>query len=114
MPALHGLPDDVYTRVMNRINDVIVNPAFMLLFLGGPLAAVVLLAWNRSPLAVGAAVCAIAALTITFVGNLPLNDALAAGGSRDDFETPWMIWRSVRTLTAVGSFALLARLSLAG
>ena len=29
MPALHGLPDDTFVRVMNRINVVIVNPAFL-------------------------------------------------------------------------------------
>lgn len=108
MPALHGLPDEVFTRVMNRINEVIVNPAFLLLFLGGPVVAAALLAWHRSPVAIIAAVCAVAALVITFAANIPLNDALASGGSRDDYETPWLIWHSVRTAAVTGAFALLA------
>ncbi|MBO9524425.1 MAG: DUF1772 domain-containing protein [Nocardioidaceae bacterium] len=108
MPALHALPDDVFAKVMNRINEVIVNPAFLLLFLGAPVLAAVLLAWNRGPLAVAAALCALAALVITFAANLPLNDALAAGGSREDYETPWLVWHSLRTATATGAFVLLA------
>lgn len=107
MPALHGLPDDVFARVMNRINEVIVNPAFLLLFLGAPLLAGVLLVWERGPLAIAAAVCALAALVITFAANLPLNDALAAGGSRQAYETPWLVWHTVRTLAATGAFVLL-------
>ncbi|XBB68214.1 anthrone oxygenase family protein [Nocardioides sp. WV_118_6] len=106
MPALHGLPDDVFARVMNRINEVIVNPAFLLLFLGAPLLAGVLLVWERGPLAIAAAVCAVAALGITFAANLPLNDALAAGGSRQAYETPWLVWHSVRTLAATAAFVL--------
>lgn len=106
MPALHGLPDDVFARVMNRINEVIVNPAFLLLFLGAPLLAGVLLVWERGPLAIAAAVCAVAALAITFAANLPLNDALAAGGSRQAYEAPWLVWHSVRTLAATAAFVL--------
>lgn len=106
MPALHGLPDDVFARVMNRINEVIVNPVFLLLFLGAPLLAGVVLVWHRSPFAIAAAVCAVAALVITFAANLPLNDALAAGGSRQAYETPWLVWHSVRTFAATGAFVL--------
>jgi uncharacterized membrane protein len=46
MPALHGLPDDTFRHVMNRINVVIVNPAF-LTFLGAPVLAVILAAVQR-------------------------------------------------------------------
>lgn len=106
MPALHGLPDDVFARVMNRINEVIVNPAFLLLFLGAPLLAGVVLVWHRGPLAIAALVCALAALVITFAANLPLNDALAAGGSRQAYETPWLVWHAVRTFAATGAFVL--------
>ena len=36
MPALHGLSDEVFAAVFNRISVVIVNPAFLSLFLGAP------------------------------------------------------------------------------
>jgi uncharacterized membrane protein len=111
MPALHGLDDAVFVSVMNRINEVIVNPAFVSLFLGAPLLAAATLWWERGPLAIGAAVLAGAALVITIAANLPLNAALADGGARQDFEVPWMVWHSVRTATAVGCFGLLCRVA---
>jgi len=111
MPALHRLDDATYARTMNAINDVIVNPAFLLAFLGAPVLTAVLLAWDRSPLLVVAVVLGVVALAITFVGNIPLNDALADGGSRSAFENPWLVWHAFRTAAAVGSFALLCRVS---
>src|SRR5690349_4799815 len=80
MPALHRLPDDVFARVMNEINVVIVNPFFMIAFLGAPITALLLLRWEHGPLAIIAAACAVVALVGTIVGNIPLNNALADGG----------------------------------
>ena len=108
MPALHGQPDDVYARVMNRLNVVIVNPVFLAFFLGAPLLALVLLGWHRTPISVSAAVLAVAAVVITFAANLPLNDALADGGAVSSFEKPWLIFHTLRTLTATGAFVLLS------
>ena len=107
MPALHGLPDDTFLRVMNRINDVIVNPAFLTLFLGAPVLAVILAAVRRDPLTIAAAVAALAALVITIAVHVPLNDALADGGTRDRYETPWVLWHYFRTGAAIVAFALL-------
>jgi uncharacterized membrane protein len=109
MPALHGQSDEVFAAVMNRINVVIVNPAFLSLFFGAPLLAAALLRWHRGPVVIAAVALAVVALAITFGANLPLNDALARGGSRADFETPWLVWHSLRTAAAVGCFALLCR-----
>jgi uncharacterized membrane protein len=109
MPALHGQSDEVFTTVMNRLNVVIVNPAFLVLFLGAPLAALVRLRWENGPLGIVVAATAVAALVITIAANIPLNDALAAGGSRADFETPWLVWHCLRTATAVAAFAVLCR-----
>lgn len=108
MPALHGQPDDVYARVMNRLNVVIVNPVFLALFLGAPLLALILLGWHRNPLTITAACLAVAAVIITFAANLPLNDALANGGAVSAFEKPWLIFHTLRTLTATGAFVLLS------
>ena len=109
MPALHGQSDEVFAAVMNRINVVIVNPAFLSLFLGAPLLTAAPLWWHRGPLVIAALAFAVAALTITFAANLPLNDALADGGSREDFETPWLFWHALRTAAAVACFGLLCR-----
>jgi len=108
MPALHGQPDEVYARVMNRLNVVIVNPVFLAFFLGAPLLALILLGWHRTPLSVTAACLSVAAVVITFAANLPLNDALANGGTVSAFERPWLIFHTLRTLTATGAFVLLS------
>jgi uncharacterized membrane protein len=107
MPALHALADDLFVRVMNRTNEVIVNPAFLVLFLGAPLTAVGLVWWHRTPMSYAAAGAAGVALLVTFAANIPLNDALARTGSRGAFETPWLVWHGVRTLAALTSFVLL-------
>jgi uncharacterized membrane protein len=107
MPALHGLPDNTFVRVMNRINVVIVNPAFLTLFLGAPVLAVVLTAARRDPLMIAAAVAAVFAAVVTIAVNVPLNDALADGGTRDTYETPWVLWHYFRTGAATVAFALL-------
>lgn len=108
MPALHGQPDDVYVRVMNRINVVIVNPVFLAIFLGAPALAAAILWWHRNPIAVGALAAAAVALLITVLANVPLNDALAATGNREAFETPWLIWHAIRTTSAIAALVLLS------
>jgi len=104
MPALRGVPDSVFISTMNRINDVIVNPAFILLFLGTPVLSLILLRWHQGVLAWVAVATAVAAVLITFMANIPLNDALAAGGSRDAFENPWTAWHAVRTAACLTTF----------
>ena len=107
MPTLGGLPDDTFVRVMTRTNEVIVNPAFLLLFLGAPVLAVALAATRRDPLSIVAAVAAVLALVVTVVANVPLNDALARSGSRASFETSWVLWHDVRTASMVLAVVLL-------
>ncbi|MGW0227208.1 anthrone oxygenase family protein [Actinopolymorpha singaporensis] len=108
MPALHSQPDDVFIKVMNRINVVIVNPIFVVLFLGAPIVTAVLVRWHRDAVTVLAIVTAVLAVVITVVANIPLNHALANGGSRTAFEKPWIAWHVVRTLLTCASFGLLA------
>ncbi len=107
MPALHGQSDDVFVKVMNRINVVIVNPAFLALFLGAPVLAAGIVWWHRNPVAIGALVAAVVAVLITALANIPLNDALASTGDRQAFETPWLVWHGIRTASAVAAFLLL-------
>jgi uncharacterized membrane protein len=110
MPALRSMDDATFTTVMNRINVVIVNPVFLTVFLGAPALAVALLAWDRSPWAIAGAALAVVTLLVTVVFNIPLNNALAAGGERDAFETPWVLWNVVRTLTGAAGLVCLLRL----
>jgi uncharacterized membrane protein len=107
MPALRGVSDDTFVRVMNRINGVIVNPAFLTLFLGAPVLAVIQVVVRRDPLTIAAAVAAVIAVAITMSVNVPLNDALADGGTRDTYEAPWVLWHYVRTAAAIAAFTLL-------
>ena len=110
MPALRSMDDATFTTVMNRINVVIVNPVFLTVFLGAPALAVALLAWDRSPWAIAGAALAVVTLLVTVVFNIPLNNALAAGGERDAFETPWVLWNVVRTITGTAGLVCLLRL----
>ena len=107
MPALQGLPDETFRHVMNRISVAIVNPALLTLFLGAPILAVVLAAAQREPHTIAAAMAAVGAVIVTFAVNVPLNDALAHGGTRESYEKPWVRWHCVRTGAATVAFVLL-------
>lgn len=109
MPALGAMDDDTFVKVMNKVNVVIVNPVFLVVFLGAPVASVGLLVWERDPWAVAGAVLAVVTLLVTFVFNIPLNNALADGGARAAFETSWVLWNVARTLTGTASFVCLLR-----
>jgi len=109
MPALRSMDDATFVSVLNRINVVIVNPVFLVVFLGAPAASVALLIWERSPWAVAGAVLAVVTLVVTFAFNIPLNNALADGGTRAAFENPWVLWNVVRTLTGTAALVCLLR-----
>jgi uncharacterized membrane protein len=125
MPGLARSSDRTTVEAMQRINEAIMNPVFMLLFMGAiPLlgAAVVLvrrepgrpaLAWLVAALA-----CYLVAFMVTSGANVPLNDQLAQAGApghvthlaavRDDFESPWVAWNVVRAVLHTASFACMA------
>lgn len=126
MPGLHDAADLTVIDTMQNINRAIENPVFFATFLGGPALTIWALVDERRRgtrararwIAAGAGL-AVATLAITAAFNIPLNNALDAAGApsaiadpakvRDDFETPWVVWNVVRTVTAVGAFACLAR-----
>jgi len=111
MPGLAKVDDRAFVSSMNHINVAIVNPVFMLTFLGAPALAAAAVA-TSAPGARGWAIAGLAlalgTVVVTAAGNVPLNDALAAGGSRADFETAWVHWNVVRTVTSTASLACLA------
>ena len=107
---------------MREINVAIVNPWFMLAFLGSPLligAALLARVLGGDPrgttVAVGVAlVLCLASLAVTAAVNIPLNNALAAAGSADPQRTldrflgSWSRWNLVRTLCTTGATGVLA------
>lgn len=114
MPGLARVDDRTFVSTMAQVNLAIVNPVFLATFVGAPVLAVALAALSTPavrPWAVAAAVLAVATAVVTVVGNVPLNDALAAAGpdlaaARDRFESSWVRLNLVRAAT--GTLALAA------
>ena len=110
-----------FVATMQNMNVAIVNPAFMLSFLGAPLlagAAIVTSSSSARPWVIAGTAFAIGTIAITAGGNIPLNNALASAGSveritdlaavRGDFESPWVNWNIARAMTSTASLACLA------
>jgi uncharacterized membrane protein len=125
MPALRGADDRAFVDVMQRINVTIVNPVFMLVFVGGLALSVAagIVHWRgdgRSALAwiIAGLVLYAAAFLVTTAINVPLNDKLGAAGDvsrmgdvgavRHQFEGSWVAWNIVRTVTTIAAFCCLA------
>ncbi|MDQ2709065.1 MAG: DUF1772 domain-containing protein [Actinomycetota bacterium] len=120
MPGLALGVARTFTAAMQQINVAIVNPWFLLTFLGAPAlaaaAAAVQLGRGGAGLVwtvVGLG-CALATVVITAAVNVPLNDALAAAGDADParartaFEATWVAWNGVRALTSTAALGCLA------
>ncbi|WP_330183781.1 DUF1772 domain-containing protein [Nocardia sp. NBC_01503] len=132
MPALGQTDDRTLIDVMQRINVIIVNPLFMLLFMGTVgftvLAAALHLGKDARTtlLWIGIAVVLnVIAFAVTSGLNVPLNNQLAAAGDpsqigdlaavRAQFETSWVRWNIVRAvLHALAFVALIGALFTAG
>ena len=121
MTALARLPSSQGIAAMQSINVAVINPCFMAAFLGTAAACAVLavfslLVW-RLPgsvyLLAGSLLYLVGTLMVTFVFNVPRNDALAAvqGGSADGaslwagYVTSWTAWNHVRTVAALAAAA---------
>ena len=120
MPGLGRVDDRTFVHAMQQINVAIVNPVFMLSFLGAPALAGLAIAVagpSARPWVIAGAVLALGTVVITFAGNIPLNDALDAAGPvaqitdpaavRADFEGLWVKLNVARTLTSVGALGCL-------
>ncbi|MEU5409784.1 DUF1772 domain-containing protein [Nocardia asteroides] len=124
MPALARTEDRTLIDVMQKINVVIINPWFMLGFMGTvgftALAAVLTLGKeHRTTLIwIGVALALnVIAFAVTAGMNVPLNDALAAAGDpaaiadtaavRADFEAAWVRWNILRAVVHAAAFLVL-------
>ena len=127
MKALAGVPSAEGIGAMQSINVVVINPTFMGAFFGTAVLSRVaiwlaLAGWD-SPSASyflgGALFYLVGTMLVTIVGNVPLNDQLAAvsaadPAARDVWEHylgRWTMWNHVRTAAAMAA-ALLYTLGL--
>lgn len=118
MRALAQLPPSAGMEAMQRINVLIVNPLFLLIFMGTAIGAVALVvgaAPFRSPaqrLLLGGSLCyLIGVIGVTAVFNIPLNNGLAgasASAAADvwpQYVSAWLLWNHIRTGFAVAAVA---------
>ncbi|MEU4221464.1 anthrone oxygenase family protein [Actinoplanes sp. NPDC026623] len=119
MPGLARVDDHTFVTTLDQVNQSIVNPVFMLTFLGAPiLAAAAAIAGPPAarPWLIAGLALTVATVAVTVVGNVPLNDALSRAASTTDtdvaaaraaFETAWVRWNVLRTLTSTAALAAL-------
>jgi uncharacterized membrane protein len=125
MPGLARSSDLTLVETMQNINRAILNPWFLLPFVGSvPLVALAtVLAWRGDgrpalPWIIAALGVYVVAFLITRGVNVPLNNELDAAGDphriadlaavRERFEDRWVMWNIVRTLAHTVAFGLLA------
>ncbi|MFE9246127.1 DUF1772 domain-containing protein [Nocardiopsis sp. NPDC006938] len=120
MPGLARAGDRSMIDAMRGINTAILNPLFALVFVGAPVVALGTTALYassgpvRSLVWSGAAlVLLLVAVVVTFVVNVPRNNALEQAGEADHlrdpaavraaFEPGWVRWNHVRSLVSVAA-----------
>jgi uncharacterized membrane protein len=114
MPGLARVDDRTFVTAVHQMNAAIVNPVFMLSFLGAPLLAGIALATGPSRAWVAAGlVLAVLTFLVTAAANVPLTDALDRAvahpaAAREAFESAWVRWNIARTVTSTGALAALA------
>jgi len=122
MTALADLPKEDGMLAMQRINERIINPIFVLLFLGTPILCVTITIWSGmdlnaagSPSLLLGSICyLIGPFGITMLFNVPLNNRLAKTELSDankiwtDYQIRWQRWNHLRTYVGVLSIILLA------
>lgn len=122
MLALRQVDDRAFVDTMQRVNRLIQNGVFGLVFMGSLLGSVVVAVIElvggdpaRPAVLVGAALTLLS-MVITFTVNIPLNNRLDAAGPvarvkdpravREAFEGRWVRFNHLRGLAATAGFAL--------
>ena len=123
MQALGRIPPEQGIAAMQSINITVINPLFMLAFMGTgalclAMAAGAFLRWEEpgSKLILAASlIYLVGCIGVTIAFNVPLNDALAAVQPGTDevatlwarYLSEWTFWNHVRTVAPIISAALL-------
>ncbi|GAA5058849.1 putative membrane protein [Thermocatellispora tengchongensis] len=124
MPGLARSSDRTLVETMKQINLVIINPWFLVQFVGSiPLLVLAtVLAWlGHGEESLGwiaaATVLYVVAFVVTVARNVPLNNRLEAAGDvdaitdlagvRERYEGPWVRWNLVRALLHTAAFGCL-------
>lgn len=120
MKALIKLPPPQGSVAMQNVNVAIINPWFMLMFLGTALTSLVTIVlavrdWGTSAAALafsGGVLYLIGCTAITMSCNVPLNDRLAAQTDSDasaltaewqNYVQRWLPWNHVRTVATLAA-----------
>jgi uncharacterized membrane protein len=122
MRALARLPANEGLAAMQSINVTVINPWFMLVFLGtgvmcSALIVMTVLRWQKPGagfLLAASLLYLIGTFLVTMLFNVPRNDALAAvePGSANgvavwaSYVSSWTAWNHVRTVAAVAATVL--------
>ncbi|NHN36173.1 DUF1772 domain-containing protein [Pseudomaricurvus alcaniphilus] len=123
MKALRKLPPLQAAQAMNKINDVIVNTAFLPIFFGSTLWYAGLIVWSfadwqrgSSALVISAAVIYIIGMfVVTAFGNVPLNNKLKECADSDsrlvacwnEYQQSWTRLNHLRTLSCMAACGVL-------
>jgi uncharacterized membrane protein len=123
MAALGRLPPSEGIAAMQAINITIINPVFLLVFLGTGLLSLIvifasLLNWQTSSSlysVTGAGFYLIGSLVVTGVVNVPMNNEMAALNPSDPKAVPvwanylknWTAWNHARTVMSLLAMAFL-------
>jgi uncharacterized membrane protein len=121
MSALAELDSEHAMYAMQQINEKIINPLFLFVFLGTPIICIFLIIYSLLNLAdaqsvfllLGALGYIIGPFGVTVRCNVPLNDKLATVAAREgeevwkDYQIKWQRWNHIRTYIGLISIVIL-------
>lgn len=121
--AFHSITASAGIAAMQAINVKIVNPLFLLLFLGTPILCLLLTIHaltnlanqNNLLLLAGSLIHIFGSLVVTMIFNIPYNNRLASVDATsstavavwDDYVVGWTRWNHVRTVSSILAALLL-------
>jgi uncharacterized membrane protein len=124
MKALAQQPPAQGISTMQSINITVINPWFMIAFLGTGIACMILIVslllnWkqpNTVYLLVASLLYLVGSFGVTIACNVPLNDALAVAKPNSSegaalwakYLTQWTFWNHIRTIASLVAAALFA------
>ena len=117
MKAFREIEPEAGTKAMQQINTTILNPLFMIVFMGTPLLSLYLVvtAWTGVFAAAGyflipgGLIHILGSFIVTIVVNVPLNNRLAAVDPDssigrqiwEEYHSKWVPWNHVRTVASL-------------